>query len=380
MKLVCDNKQCSGCGLCAFSCPKHCITMESGDSFGHLFPHIDQSLCIDCGLCRKTCPALNPFEKQRPITAYAAWSADEEDYKSSTSGAAASVLSRYVLEQGGVVYGCAMLPDIDVRHIRIENVNDVSKLKGSKYVQSNLTGIYSDLKRDVLAGRQTLFIGTPCQVAAVKRLFKNQPENLVLVDLICHGVPSLELLRQHIKKVADYTHYDRVVFREGNGIYVVVVVDGQEVYRKAFLWAKYTDWYISTFFYGYTYRDSCYQCQYACPERISDITIGDFWKLGKKISADYIPEHRNGCSVILPSTEKGRILVKKISPKMNLFERTVDEAVDGNDQLRTPTSLDWRKKGFRKLYPILGRSSYRLFTFDKFLLYQTKRIIRWILR
>ena len=199
MIVICEKKQCFGCGLCAYSCPKHCISMEIGNSFGHLFPHIDQSACVDCGLCQKKCPALHLPEKQRPITAYAAWSIDSEDYQSSTSGAAASVLSRHVLEQGGVVYGCAMLRDIDVRHIRIDNVSDIKKLKGSKYVQSDLMDIFASLKTDVETGRQTLFIGTPCQVAAMKRLFKNQPDNLILVDLICHGVPSLELLRQHIK-------------------------------------------------------------------------------------------------------------------------------------------------------------------------------------
>lgn len=380
MIVICEKKQCFGCGLCAYSCPKHCISMEIGNSFGHLFPHIDQSACVDCGLCQKKCPALHLPEKQRPITAYAAWSIDSEDYQSSTSGAAASVLSRHVLEQGGVVYGCAMLRDIDVRHIRIDNVSDIKKLKGSKYVQSDLMDIFASLKTDVETGRQTLFIGTPCQVAAMKRLFKNQPDNLILVDLICHGVPSLELLRQHIKKVAPSPHYDRIVFRQGNGIYVIVVVNEKEVYRRAFNKPRYKDWYINTFYDGYTYRDSCYQCSYACPERISDITIGDFWKLGKRIPAYYIPDHPHGCSVMLPSTEKGCRLIDSISPKMYLFERTVEEAVEGNDQLRNPSFLDWRKKTFRKVYPIMGRFSYRLLTVDKYLSYQAKRIIRRISR
>ena len=244
---------------------------------GHLYPYIDQELCIDCGLCKNICPSLHPSLKNKPITAFAAWSKDENDYKSSTSGGAASVLSQYTIDQGGVVYGCAMLPDIDVKHIRVTDKDDIKLLKGSKYVQSNILDIIPRLKEDVKSNKLTLFIGTPCQVAAIKSLFKEKPNNLLLVDLICHGVPSLDLLKNHIEKVAYHPHYDTVLFREGTGIYVIVVVDGKEVYRQALKQPRYKDFYINAFFDGYTYRDSCYQCQYACPERVSDITIGDFW-------------------------------------------------------------------------------------------------------
>lgn len=265
MKKICDFEHCTGCGLCASSCPKGCISMSSVDSLGHLYPVINEDACVDCGLCQKNCPVLNPTEQKKPSAAYAAWSRDEDDYKSSTSGGAASVTSQYVLENRGVVYGCAMLPDIEVKHIRIDHISDIKKLKGSKYIQSNCLDVYPQLKKDVKEGRLTLFIGTPCQVAAVKRLFKSEPENLILVDLICHGVPSLEILKKHVKKVAPYPHYSNVIFRDGNRSCLIVEVDGEIVYSRYLKSPRrYDDWYRDTFLDGYTFRDSCYRCRYAC--------------------------------------------------------------------------------------------------------------------
>ena len=379
MEKVCNYHICTGCGLCAAQCPRKCISMAVSDSLGHLYPKIDQSVCVDCGLCQKNCPALHTLEKKKANVAYAAWSKDDGDYKSSTSGGAASVFTQYVLSRGGVVYGCAMLPDIEVRHIRVDNYEDAMKLKGSKYVQSNIVDVIPSLKQDVKAGRLTLFIGTPCQVAAVKKLFKEQPDNLLLVDLICHGVPSLEILRRHIHRIADYPHYDDVMFRDSSYA-VIVKVNGCLVYRCSLKDPRYKDWYINSFFDGYTCRESCYGCKYACPERVSDITIGDFWGLGKSVPASEIPPHPNGCSVVLPNTEKGSEVIRQTADMINLYERTADEAVSGNDQLRHPTPFDKRKKLFRLLFPYIGTKAYRLAIIDKYLKYNLKRVARKIFR
>ncbi len=364
MERVCDFEQCTGCGLCASNCPKGSISMSKRDSLGHLYPIINTETCIDCGLCQKNCPILNSSELMMPSVAYAAWSKDEEDYKSSASGGAASVISQYVIEKGGVVYGCAMLPDIEVKHIRVDNLSDIKKLKGSKYVQSSMEDVYPQLKEDVKSGRMTLFIGSPCQAAAVKKLFKVQPDNLILVDLICHGVPSLEILKKHIKRIVPYPHYDTIYFRDGNlnRVCLRVYVDGKEIYSRYHIPSprRYDEWYLDTFLDGYTYRGSCYNCKFACQQRVSDITIGDFWGLGKNIPADYIPAHPHGCSVILPSTERGRKIVENLSSMMNLYERTVEEAAKGNGQLNWTTPLTRKKRVFRKLFPVIGWVAYGL--------------------
>ena len=373
MKTICNFEQCTGCGLCATCCPKGCISMSIVDSLGHLYPVINEDTCIDCGLCQKNCPVLNPTELTSPSAAYAVWSRDEEDYKSSTSGGAASVISQYVIENGGVVYGCAMLPDIEVKHIRVDNISDIKKLKGSKYVQSNCLDVYPQLKKDVKEGRLTLFIGTPCQVAAVKNLFKNQPDNLLLVDLICHGVPSLEILQKHVKNVAPYPHYSNVIFRDGNlnRVCLQAEVEGEIVYSRYHQRPRrFDEWYLDTFLDGYTYRGSCYHCRFACINRVSDITIGDFWGLGKTIPADYIPAHPNGCSVVLPSTEKGEKVMGTLSSKIYLYKRAVEEAAKGNGQLNRPMPLGRRRKWFRKMFPVIGKIAFYLVIIDKIIVWR----------
>lgn len=337
MTEVCNKKSCTGCSLCASVCVKKSISMQTIDNLGHLYPVINQKTCIDCGLCKKVCPSLNEPPKHKPQLCYAAWAKDKEDYVSSTSGGAATILSRHIIDEGGIVYGCAMLPDVDVKHVRIDNVEDLHKLKGSKYVQSNISEALPLIKKDIKEGKTVLFIGTPCQCGAVKLSFKNQPDNLYLVDLICHGVPSLKSLQQHVISKAGTIHADKVSFRDGNSMYVVVVVvDGEIRYQKPLWECRYEDVYFNAFMDGYSYRDSCYECQYACPERAFDITIGDFWGLGKTTSSTEIPEHPNGCSVILPVTTKGAKLVREIEPFMNIFPRDVNEAIEGNAQLQHP--------------------------------------------
>jgi len=343
--------------------------MVKRGGLGHMFPVINSDTCIDCGVCQKKCPSIHSLKKNKPQSAYAGWSKDEEDYRSSTSGGTASVLSHYALSNGGVVYGCAMLPGIIVKHIRVDKIEDIIKIKGSKYVQSDIIDVIPKLKEDVKNGHLTFFFGTPCQVAAIKSLYKVQPHNLVLVDLICHGVPSLDLLQKHIRDIAPDNHLNNIYFRDGNEILLLLVSNGKEIYRQSLSESRYKEWYLNTFFDGYTYRDSCFQCPYACPERISDITIGDFWGLGDHCPTVNIPPHPYGCSVILPNTFIGEEIIKILSTNMYLYERTVDEAVAGNDQLRAPVNLDSRKRIFRSLYPIMGKVAYYIVIMDKCLKY-----------
>lgn len=370
MKKICNSKICTGCSLCAARCPVQCISMHLNE-MGHRHPLIDQDKCIDCGLCVKGCPAIHTIESHRPLKAYAGWSRDTEDYQSSSSGGAASVLSQYIIENGGVVYGCTIEPGIHVKHARVDKKDDLWKLKGSKYVQSNIEDCISTLKIDVRDKRPVLFIGTPCQIAAIKRIYKVQPTNLWLVDLICHGVPSEQVL---VKFITEHWNIKRenvlsVKFRDEKGFHLIVTLkDGTEL-STTNIWTNryFDDLYMNSFIDGFTYRESCYTCHYAKPERISDITIGDFWGLGRKFPTDEIPEHKYGISCLLPNTEHGIQLISNINGKMHLFERIVEEAIDGNDQLRSPKSTNWRINLFHIFNHYIGFSFrwYQLLTLDK---------------
>lgn len=379
MKVICDYKDCTGCGLCAARCPKQCIEMKPG-FLGHLYPEIDQDKCIDCKLCQKGCPSLQDIESSYPKKAFAAWSKDEEDYVTSTSGGAASVMSQYVISKGGVVYGCSVLPNIQIAHIRVDNLEALHLLKGSKYVQSQIKSIIPQLRKDVKDGLMVLFIGTPCQVAAIKQLYKTIPDNLYLVDIICHGTPSNKFLKDYIQKdlKIDAARVTNVKFRLPDAFSLCVFEKDKLLYKSNNLWThRYEDLYYNTFIDGFTYRDSCFSCHYAKPERISDITIGDFWGLGNEVSDKEIPEHKNGVSCVLPITEKGMQLVEAIRHSLNIYERPVTEAVNGNDQLRAPKAENNEIKRFRTLSHIFSiKRSYQI-TIWKILLKRTlKRILR----
>lgn len=379
MRKICDNKICTGCGLCAARCPKHCITMKAG-FLGHLFPEIDQNKCIDCGLCQKGCPSLSEIGCGYPKKAYAVWSKDEEDYITSTSGGAASVLSQYVISEGGVVYGCSVLPNIQISHIRVDKLEDLHLLKGSKYVQSQIKNVIPQLRNDVKTGLPVLFIGTPCQVAAIKQLYKTVPSNLYLVDIICHGTPSNQFLKDYIQNDLriDANRVTNVKFRLPAAFSLCVYNKENLLYKSNNLWThRYEDLYYNTFIDGFTYRDSCFHCHYAKSNRISDITIGDFWGLGNETSDKEIPEHKNGISCMLPITDKGSELIEKIRPSLNIYERSVTEAINGNDQLRAPMEEDENIKRFRLLCHVLSiKHSYQLVNWKIFLKRKMKRILR----
>lgn len=362
MREICPKEKCTGCWACFNVCPKNCISMEIG-SLGHLFPVIDSKKCINCKLCEKICPSNHPLEKHPPLHTYAAFAKQSDIYATSTSGGVAAVISNMILEEDGIVYGCSCQKNAIVTHIRVDDKRDLEKLRGSKYVQSSILSCYKSVRQDLMQGKQVLFIGTPCQIAGLKAFLRKPFNNLLTIDLICHGVPSQAYLHEHLRKVVGTDKIDNVIFREGTNDYVVVVVvDGRAVYKTNLWKNRYEDEYINAFIDGFTYRPSCHNCQYATRARVSDITLGDFWGIGK----DFEVSHKFGLSCILTNTDKGVNYVNKISNQLNIYERSLDEAVAGNAQLRHPQGYNIKIKIFLSLQKYLGISmAYRMMTYDK---------------
>lgn len=359
MEKTCDYSICTGCGACSAVCPKNCISFVTGD-FGHVYPKIDVTRCIDCNKCRNVCPPINDYSQILPTEAFAGIIKEKEDYLSTTSGGAAQAISLYILRKGGIVYGCGSLSNGRIEHIRVETPTDLELLKGSKYVQSDVHERYQEIIKDVKSGREVLFIGTPCQCAAVKKLFRIQPSNLCLVELICHGVPSQEFLFDYLRKQGvSKDIIGRIWFRTSKGYQIAICNDTQSkiIYESIPLWSKgCKDLYYKTFFYGYSFRPSCYTCKFARPERVGDITIGDFWGLGVEYPTDEIPAHEHGISVVLPCTDKGKEIISNISGIINLYPRSVKEAIKGNHQLQHPTLKGSDVYLFSFLRKILGIS------------------------
>lgn len=345
-----DHYQCSGCAACADVCPVKCIEYRH-DALGYLYPVVDAEACVGCGACDRVCP-IKPenVSSREPDACLAAWSRDEAIHTSSSSGGMGYQLAREILRNGGVVYGCSSEDPHHVCHIRVDNEAKLSLLQGSKYVQSDTRGIYKLLKNDVVSGCEVLFFGTPCQVSAVKNIFKKNPDNLYAVDLICHGVPSQKMLDDQFalfgRKIGANSP-KTVSFRSGTDFRLQMLYDNGQTYACRYWEAPY----YRAFFDGFSYRPSCYRCPYASPKRKGDLTIGDFWGIE---NLSLLPAQAlNGVSVVLVSTPKGRRLFDRISSCIEFQERPLREAVNGNDQLRAPVKETFRSKCFRHLYPML---------------------------
>lgn len=258
-----------------------------------------------------------------------------------------------------------MKPGVNVEHERASSLEEINRFKKSKYVQSTISSsLIKAIKADLKAGLQVLFTGTPCQTAGIRNTTRNHP-NLVCVDIICHGVPSIELLRDHVKMVfGDPGSITSLTTRDLQGYFLDLKSRGNTVYRRGFP----DDAYLNGFQYALFYRDSCYRCKYARPERQSDITIGDFWGLGK---TDY---PHNKVSVILTNTAKGESILNEIKSTLFLDKRTLEEAVAGNSQLQHPSKSHEFHKFFKKWYPILGYATTVRLSLFKF------RIKHWMFK
>lgn len=381
-KHLCAAPECTGCLACLHVCPKHAIGVTEG-FLGEILPTIDEDKCVDCGLCDKICPSLNPSPMHLPMDCYAAWTKNEVDYVSATSGGMATAISKSVISKGGVVYGCAA-HGLQVKHMRCATMKDVEKLKGSKYVQSEMGDLYQALKKDVLEGLTVLFIGTPCQVAGVKNYLRQEYDNLLTVDLICHGVPSQQSLHaslRHAIRDIEPTKVTYLSFRNHAKGDFCLECRGFKKDGKPFIFERgidYSNSYYPAFFFGNSYRNSCYQCRYAYRQRISDISIGDFWGLkDEKVHR----EADNGISVVLVNTDKGTAFYALMQADVHSHRQPVEDAIAGNAQLNAPTRRTGRTRCFRFLARYCSfEAAFRITWMDRILKSKMKYCIKKIIR
>ncbi len=346
MEVICDSTQCTGCFTCQNACPVSAITMQE-KGIGHLYPVINHDKCIDCGKCVRVCPVNSKPELYMPKKTYAAWASDLDEHKTSTSGGVAAVLTRKILEDGGVVYGCA-LKDGEIKHIRVNSLEDAQLLKGSKYVHSHINDAIKDIQTDIKIGRKVLFVGTPCQVAGIKSYFseKSISNNFFTADLICHGVPPQRILFEYLSCLGFIaSELTQLKFREQGGCYLYVA-QSNKCYRAS----ERKDLYYMAFNDNILFRESCFSCRYAILKRVGDLTIGDFWGLGKTTPFQY--KTGGNISVVLVNTPQGQSLLAECSESgsLILFERSLEEAVNGNHNLKHPSPKNNADR-FRKLYP-----------------------------
>lgn len=338
---LCLKESCTGCGACMQSCNHGAITMRY-DSEGFLLPIIDKAKCVDCGLCQKHCPELNPierldYEKQK----YYALIYDQ-DRKISSSGGAFSVFAKWIISQGGIVYGATINEKFEVRHIGVESTGELNKLRGSKYVQSIIGDTYKDIRNHLRSNRKVLFVGTGCQVGGLYSFLngKRYEGLLYTLDLVCHGTPSYGAFKSYLSKLG------KNISPNGE---VGAIRDFR--FRKLDSWSivpsvKFTksDWrmlnlsenaFMDAFFKGITFRECCFNCQYCNTKRIGTFTIADFWGIGRH----GLPFKRNvssGVSLVIDNTGLMPSFIDELRGMVYIEERPKEEAICEQVNLKNP--------------------------------------------
>ena len=337
--LTVDYEKCTGCGACVQRCPKRCISWTQRE-FGFRYPQIDKDACVNCGLCEKVCPTDKALEVPVEQKVYAAVHKDTEVLAKSTSGGAFTAIADAIFAQGGIVYGAAMLDDMQVKHIRTTGKDDFEGLRSSKYLQSDTGTTYQMVEQDLKQGKFVLYSGTPCQIDGLKNFLGKDYETLYTVDIVCHGVGSqayfdkyMDFARERYGKIKALRFRSKEYAGWSCGG-VVVVVDSSDCLKKI-PYRDFDNYYYSYFLSGDIYRKSCYSCKYANTNRVGDFTLGEYWG----VEALNLPlQTENGCSLLLVNNQHAMQLLDEIE-SLDRVETTVEQAAHCNKQLNAPSKL-----------------------------------------
>lgn len=341
-----EKKDCCGCSACMTVCPKSAIAMKP-DEKGFLYPEIDKEKCVSCGLCVKTCSFQNGYETplnfETPVV-YAVKHKNPDERKTSRSGGMFAAVCDWILSKEGAIYGAGYGDNFYVMHKRAENKEQAFEFKGSKYVQSDMNTIYSQVIQDLKNDKYVLFSGTACQTAGLYSCLKNvNTDKLVVCDIVCHGTPSPYVWK-------DYLEYSRKKYKSN-----ITKVDFRD---KAYGWNTHIESLyfengkkISTYMYSklfskcIMFRPSCSICKYTNTRRPSDITLADFWGIDKAVS-DF--NDNKGVSLIFVNTEKGKRIFEEISPALDYRESCLENCMQPN--LQSPSVFDDNTDEFWKNY------------------------------
>lgn len=355
------KEDCFGCRSCEQICPKNCIEMEM-DEEGFLYPSVNDNNCINCGLCESSCPIINKNKiinnKNKSMIAYAGINKDKDILYNSSSGGAFSAIVNSYCKNEFIVFGATYDENMNVIHDYAESLEDVSKFRKSKYVQSDINQSYIKVKQNLDKGKKVLFSGTPCQIAGLKMFLKKDYKNLLCIDLVCHGVPSQKIFNRYLEDIEDKLkdkvknfsfryktkcknlwNSKNISFKLSNNDEFII----HNVRKSTFLLGFHNDLF---------HRPVCKECIFANSNRISDITIADYWNIGEKYPD--LDVHK-GVSLILINNEKSKSLVEEMKKYIELIETDINFAIKSNKQLNKPTEFHEKRS---KFYTLIESTSF----------------------
>lgn len=329
---------CTGCGSCEASCPKGCISMEP-DAEGFLAPRVDSSACVGCGRCLGACHTLASMPLRSPRGLIAVSSAPEA--RRSSSGGVFAALAARALDMGWAVYGAAFDERFHLVHIRARDGEGLASIQGSKYVQSDTRGVFAEVESDLSTGRGVLFSGTPCQVAGLLAYLGGPRDGLVLIDIVCHGVPSPGFWDAYIAKKGERAPLVGVAFRQKTpyerGTYALRL----EKPKGVRVVPAMEDPYFAMFLKGLDFRECCYRCPYASLRRPGDITLGDCNTIDRY--PDFHPAEV--VSTVLLNTSKGEEFWSGASAALDAAPLDVGAEAAANAQLGHPFTRPAERTG-----------------------------------
>lgn len=342
-EMISEKKSnCCGCESCANVCPQNCITMTR-DAEGFFYPKINHEKCIKCGRCEKVCPSLNASEVLPKIlpSVLTAIHPDEKIRRHSSSGGAFTALSEIILNDGGIIFGAGFDENWHVQHMAAENLDALENLRGSKYVQSRIGNIFKRVKAEVESGRKVLFSGTPCQCAGLKHFLGKDFENLLIVGIMCHGVPSPLLWESYIEWRGRGHEISRVNFRSKRLGWIASPML-EVTFKDCGYYAKKNiqDFYIQEFLLNLILRPSCGTCKFRFPNLNCDVLLGDAWGI-----QNFAPElfDNRGASVVVVNNKKGLDYLQNSRLKTKIVDLN---ALVPNPLFFVPTPEDERRQNF----------------------------------
>lgn len=386
---IIDIKNCYGCGVCFLNCPKKAIQMKY-NKLGQKIPYIDKEKCINCGVCKKLCPMFFKNREKEKKNAYVALTKDSKMlYKSSSGGISAALAKEYILK-GGVVYGASGITpknleeEYKVEHILIDNLSDISKIQGSKYVQSNIIKVLPEIKEKLKEGKNVLFYGTSCQIAALKAYLVVDYENLITCDLICHGVIGDLMFNKYLKSVEkkEGNKLINIYFRTKKLVnpytFTFIFRDSNDKYYKKLV-DKNNSSYYRMFLGCIGYRKICYKCKFASIYKPADITLGDYYEIKEDYPELYTKNNLNiekGISSVIVHTSKGRKIFEE-NKEIIRYKIDTNKVINSHKQLKEPSRAKNGSMIILLLYRGFGWKGVRVFyTIFDYIAKNIRKILR----